>query len=147
MPYGSSLFPNDSECNPQSQGRLRHSTITLMITSDSSSSFPMEISQQSWGLLINEIHSLLFQLDSVCIPLEVSIVTLMITSDKLLQNSIENAYFFIIPYEIFSHSPARSLVVTLMILWQLTQSTTKNVNLLINSPQNLYSLLKYPTRF
>jgi len=37
-----------------------------------------------------KMNSILFQTDSASIPLGVSIVMLMITSDKLFQNSIEN---------------------------------------------------------
>ena len=50
-----------------------------------------------------KMNSHLFQADSVSIFLRVPNVMLIITSDKLLRNSIENTYFSIISYEISFH--------------------------------------------
>ena len=70
--------------------------------------------------------------------LRVPIVTLMITSDKLLRNSIENIQFFIIPYGISSHSSVRFLVVMLMII---SDNFFKIQQGMLIFPRSLYSLI------
>jgi len=87
-----------------------------------------ELSKWSWGLLAMEMNNIPFQTDSVFISPRSSFVILMITYDKLLQNSIENAQFSIIPCGILSFPSAIFSCHVNDYLWRILQNSTGNIN-------------------